>query len=456
MGIAGLFYLDRGEKIRVSNALWVPTIWLFFCMSRSASEWLGASLPVGDGAVYLDGSPIDRAIFMVLESVAAIVVIGRWHRAYPIIRRNWVFGLFFLYAAISISWSDFPFVSLKHWIKAIGDLMIVLIVLTELSVIEALKRIITRLGFVLLPMSILFIKYYPQLGRRLTNSWTLEPVGVCDQKNGLGILCYIVGITLLWRFRGIYNQRKDPNRRRRLLALGTVLTMIVWLLWKCNSLTSICALIMASTAMLLCKRPLFRNKPALVHLLITTMIGASVYALFFQSSGGLVEDLGRDPTLSGRTLGWRIMLNILNNRLVGAGYDSFWLGPRLHKIWDAFPGLKIGQAHNGYVEIILNLGYFGLALLVLLIAAGYRNVIGAYRVDPDIGSLKIAYFLAVVTAGFTEGIFRMMTPPWIMFLLATAAAQWIPHRRRLTTGISKAAVIGVLSRDIRKQTQLTY
>ncbi len=40
-------------------------------------------------------------------------------------------GLFFLYAALSMAWSDYPFVTLKHWIKGIGDVMMVLIVLTE-------------------------------------------------------------------------------------------------------------------------------------------------------------------------------------------------------------------------------------------------------------------------------------------------------------------------------------
>lgn len=424
IGIASLFYLDRGEKSRVSNALWIPITWLFFCISRSFSEWLGAAPPAGDANVYIEGSPVDRTLFIVLEVIALIVLIGRRGRPYPLIRRNWLIGVFFLYAALSISWSDFPFVAFKHWIKAIGDVMMVLIVLTEPSVTGAVNRIVTRLGFVLLPLSILYIKYYPQLGRRLTNSWTLEPIGVCDQKNGLGILCYILGLGLLWRFRRIFNDRQDPSRRRRLIAISTVLAMAIWLLWTCNSLSSICVLSMASAAMLLCKRPVFRKTPAFVHLLITAIIGLSLYALFLQSSGGLVEGLGRDSTLSGRTKGWRIMLSIPNNRLLGAGYDSFWLGPRLEKIWHAFPGLKIGQAHNGYVEIILNLGWLGAILLALLIANGYLNVIRAYRFDPDIGSLKIAYFLAVVVNGFTEGIFRMMTPPWIFFLLVTAIAQW--------------------------------
>jgi exopolysaccharide production protein ExoQ len=456
IGIVGLFYLDRGDRTRVSNALWIPTAWLFFCMSRSLSRWLGAQPAIGDAGAYLDGSPTDRALFMLLEFVAMVVVIARWRRVSPILRRNWAIGLFFLYAGLSISWSDYQLVSFKHWIKAIGDVMMVLIILTEPSVTGAFKRVVTRLGFVLLPLSILFIRYYPELGRRVTNSWTLEPTGVCDQKNSLGILCYIIGLGLLWRFRSSYNDREDPSRRRRLLALGIVLAMAVWLLHTCNSLTSICALSMASIAMLLSNLRVFRRIPALAHCLILVTLGISVYALFFQSSGALVEDLGRDRTLSGRSTGWLIILAIPHNHLVGAGYESFWLGSRLQMVWDAFPGMKIGQAHNGYIEIALNLGWVGVAMLALLIVTGYRNVIDAYRLDPDIGGLRISYFIAVLTNGLTEGIFKMMTPPWIFFLLATAIAQWIPQRKGSPAARKTHSLVAAPPYAVCEQTPIGY
>jgi O-antigen ligase len=123
------------------------------------------------------------------------------------------------------------------------------------------------------------------------------------------------------------------------------------------------------------------------------------------------------------------MLSIPNNRLVGTGYDSFWLGSRLKTLWKAFPNLPIGQAHDGYLELFLNLGWIGVALLGLLIATGYRNATGGYRRDPDIGGLRMAFIVAVLITGFTEGVFRMMTLTWIFLLLATARAPWMPRRR---------------------------
>jgi len=163
--------------------------------------------------------------------------------------------------------------------------------------------------------------------------------------------------------------------------------------------------------------------------MIVGVLAFSVYALFFQDSGTLITSLGRDPTMSGRRVGWPLILSVSTNSLVGAGYESFWLGPRLHKIWELIPGAQVGEAHNGYIEIFLILGWVGVALLGVLIATGYRNVIDGYRRDPDIGSLKMAFFLAAVVTGLTEAAFRMMCPIMIVFLLATAAVSRMPRRR---------------------------
>ncbi len=421
IGIIGVFYLDRDKEKRATLALWIPTIWLCFCFSRSLSDWLGLNPTADRSVTYVEGSPIDAALFAVLEVLALIVLSTRAVKVARLLRTNWVIGAFFIYAGLSMFWSDYPVVTLKHWTKGIGDLMMVLVVLTEPNISVAIERLFTRLGFVLLPLSVLFIKYYPQLGRVLTLSWTMEPVGVAGQKNSLGELCDFVGLVLLWRLRTAYNNREDPNRVRHMVALGSVLGMVVWLLWVCNSMTSIGALVMATTVLLLSARPAFRRNPVWVHLLIVTLVSVTIYGLFFQSSGEMIQSLGRNPTLTGRTDIWKVVLSIPTNRLIGAGYESFWLGSRLQEMWHAFPGLQLNESHNGYIEITITLGWIGAALLGLLIVTGYRNVIDWLLRDPDLGSLKTALFVSVVITGLTEAAFRMLGPPWILFLLASAA-----------------------------------
>ena len=420
VGIVGLFWLDRAPQAQISKALWIPTTWLMIMCSRPTSMWLGMSTNKGTADVYVEGSPTDAAVFMALTVAGLIVVIARKDRVEPILRRNWPILFFFLFAAFSILWSDFPYVTFKHWVKGVGDVLMVLIVLTEPSATDAIRRLVTRLGFVLLPLSVLFCKYYPAIGRGRTHGTSEQWRGVTMGKNILGSVCTVLGVGLLWRFRRAYNDREDPRRRGKLVALGTVLGVIVWLLWVSNSMTSICVLAMASAVMLLSGRPVFRRNPALVHLLVLVILGGTVYALFIQST--LVENLGRDPTLTGRTEIWAEILSLPVSRLVGAGYESFWLGQRLQQVWERFPDMLITEAHNGYLEMYLDLGWIGVSLLACIMISGYRAASAVFRKDPDMGGLYLTWWVAAAIRGMTEAAFRMLSNSWIFFLLAVMAA----------------------------------
>src|SRR5580692_8111415 len=88
IGIAGLFFFDR-EQARVSKALWIPTIWLFFGSSRSLGQWLGIGgmdEAANATSAYLEGNPIDRNFLIALQVIALVVLINRGQRVGPILR----------------------------------------------------------------------------------------------------------------------------------------------------------------------------------------------------------------------------------------------------------------------------------------------------------------------------------------------------------------------------------
>jgi len=420
--ISGLFYLDRDKSLRISKALWIPTIWLFVVSSRPLSMWLGMAPTFDSAEAYAEGSPLDRAVLLALLLAGVGVLMKRMDGVGPLLRRNGPVVAFFLFCGVSVLWSDFPAVAVKRWIKAIGDLVMVLIVLTEPDDMIALKGIVTRLGFLLFPLSVLFIKYYPDLGRVLTNSWTMEAIGVTEQKNTLGVICMSYGICFLWMLRTTYRDRGNPSRGRRLVAHAAVLATIVWLLVVCNSMTSIVGLATAGAVMWLAGRPSLVRRPVVIHLLCFAVLGISVTALFFDPGGDLLGAVGRDPTLTGRTEIWSVVLGLHTNPWIGTGFESFWLGDRLKAIWSYFQNFPINEAHNGYLEIYLNLGWIGVTLLAFLLLTGYRRVSAAFRTEPERGSLLLALFLAALFESFTEAAFRMMSPAWVFLLLVIIAA----------------------------------
>ena len=423
-GIALLFATDRDKSARASKALWIPVAWLFLNCSRPVSVWLatfgfGRSFQGQDlAATYIEGSPVDRAVFLLILFAGYMVLARRNNRLGPLLRKMGPIALFYFYCAVSIAWSDYPFVAFKHWIKGIGDLEMVLIILTDPQPQVALKRVFSRVGFILLPLSIVFIKYFPSIGRLSTPGGANEYIGVTTQKNALGVLCLLFGLGSLWRFIGVYLDQETPRRRQLMLAHGSIIVMALWLLWTCDSKTSLTCLVMGGIAMVLVSMPKLSKRRPLAHILVACTFGVSLFAVFFQSGGELLKSLGRDSTLTGRTAIWESVLKLAGNPWIGTGYESFWLGDRLQKFWSDENFRGINEAHNGYLELYLNLGWIGLGLLAIVIITGYGKVISTLRRDALAGGLGLAFFISEICYNLTEAGFRMMYPLWIFFLLA--------------------------------------
>jgi exopolysaccharide production protein ExoQ len=147
---------------------------------------------------------------------------------------------------------------------------------------------------------------------------------------------------------------------------------------------------------------------------------SSIFAVFLAPD--LLSVVGRDPTLTGRTQIWTVVLDMPVNRAIGTGFESFWLGERMQRIWNLW-WWHPNEAHNGYIEVLLNLGWIGICLLALVLLKGYRSVISALRRHRSIASLELAYLLAAVIYSFTEAGFRMLGLIWIFLLLAITAAR---------------------------------
>ena len=174
-----------------------------------------------------------------------------------------------------------------------------------------------------------------------------------------------------------------------------------------------CFLVAGSLIVATSLRRLARSR-AMVHVLVVGALSLAVLAIFVAPN--VLAAVGRDPTLTGRTDIWRLVLDMTGNPLFGTGFESFWLGPRLQRIWAVY-WWHPNEAHNGYVELFLNLGWLGLVLFAAIVVTSYRNVIAALRRDPDFGRLRLAYFVAGIMYNFTESGFRIIDPVWFLFLL---------------------------------------
>jgi exopolysaccharide production protein ExoQ len=420
-GILALFWMERERKPRVSSALWLPTLWLALGASQRASAWLGLGPPDVEDP-YMEGSPFDRNVLSALLVCALLVLMGRMQRMQAILRSSWPLLLFFGFACLSVLWSDYSFVAFKRWTKAFGNLIMVLVVLTDPEPRAAVKRLLVRVGFLLLPLSLLYIKYYPELGRSY-NRWTGMTVynGVSGTKNGLGISCFIFGLASFWRLVSLYEGKRLSLGSGAAVAHGVVLGIALWLLWLADSATAFGCFLAGAVLILAARRPAFAAGTPLLHLLVLALLLGGVFGLLVAPELGLAGAFGRDETLTGRTQIWAEALSMQASPWLGAGFETFWLGGRLER-FAAIYYWRPNQAHNGYLELYLTLGWVGIGLLALVCLWGYGKVMRLLRRDAEMGGLMLAFFVTALLYNLTEAGFKVTHPVWVVFLLAVAAA----------------------------------
>src|SRR5437773_348287 len=343
--------------------------------------WLGMDPTTPSASQLTAGSPIDRQVLAILIGTGIIVLLFRGGQVTTLLRKNWPIILYFSYCLLSLLWSDFAAVGFKRWIKAIGDLVMVCIVVTDAQPVNALRRIITRTGFILLPASVLLIKYYGDLGRSYDRwSGEVSNTGVTYNKNLLGVLTFVLTLGALWFVLRTIRDKNHPNRVRHLVALGTLLAFGILLLTMAHSATSGVCFTLGALLIVVTSIERFEKQPRAIHWFVLTVLIIGGFTVLV-ASDSVAHAVGRQTNLTGRTEIWQSVIPLVPNRIVGAGFDSFWLGARLETMWRLYPSLYLNEAHNGYIEVYLNLGAVGVFLIVLLLLGGYLNAVNSFSYD---------------------------------------------------------------------------
>jgi len=323
---------------------------------------------------------------------------------------------FLLYCFIAIFWSDFPFVAFKRWIKVLGHPIMALIILTEPDPNEALVRLMKRSAYFLVTFSIMAIKWFPEIGRRF-DEWTglgLN-VGITQGKNHLGGGCLVLGLFFIWHFVRTWRTDKSKARRDELRLVGLLLVMIAYLLRKSHDATAtLCLLIAIGVIFIVGRR--WVNKKLIGTYALVALVGLVVAELAFGIFERMGDLTGHESTLMGRMELWRDCLAVHTNPLFGVGFESFWLGDRLHLVKEGRPWTP-NEAHNGYLETYLNLGLIGLFMLFGLIVAAFRKIRLDLLRNPDWGRFQLGFLAAIVFLNLTEATFKGLSLTWFIFFI---------------------------------------
>jgi exopolysaccharide production protein ExoQ len=422
--IGYLLRRDSREEPRVSSAVWIPIIWLMINGSRQVSQWWGTGSTFSAGTL-TDGSPIDKGVYGVLMVAALCVLARRRVRVGEIAKNNLAIVLFLLYEGLSVLWSDLPDVAFKRWGKALGDPLMVLVLWSDAFPVSAITAAIRRCAYVLIPLSVLFCKYYDNLGRTISPWGASSYTGVTVDKNMFGYLLFAFGLF----FAATLIHRRDRSRddgsggRSAQIISILFLVMIGWLFQIADSKTAALSLaagvaVMVASLFATVRRHLWSYALAAVLLV---MVGDA----FFSVKGAIVEASGRDLTFTGRTGLWETLLQEPINPLIGVGYASFWLGERLARFWAMYPNSPPIEAHNGYLEVYLNLGLIGVSLIAGVLCTGLRRtrsrvaalLMSQTRNDRIFATFGMAYGIAYLLYNVTEATFQGLNFLFVIFLI---------------------------------------
>lgn len=427
IGIAGLFFLNRDDSVRTSKALWLPVMWLWIIGSRPVSMWLGVGATYGNSLdATLDGSPTDAAVFAVLLAIGFIVLLFRSTKTRALLAVNSAILLYFFYCLISVAWSPFPEPSFKRWIKAVGDLVMVLVILTDAQPIAALRQLYSRVGFILFPFSVMLIRY-SDIGRSYNADGSPENVGTTLNKNTLGLIVFVISLGVLWNVRSLIAHKDEPHRGRRLLAQCMLLAFGITLLQMAHSATSAICFVLGAGLMFATSRDFIRNRPRRVRALSLGVVLFGGLGLLFGGGSAVSKSLGRGGGLSGRTDIWGCSIAAARNPVIGSGFESFWnakaltVNACLQRL--GFIDLSdLNSAHNGYLQIYLDLGVVGVFLIGLVLVNGYRYAGNAFKYSPEFGGLMLAHIVTATFYSITESGFRILTPSWIFLILGVVGS----------------------------------
>jgi exopolysaccharide production protein ExoQ len=429
-GVVGLFFLNRDDSVRNSTALWLPVIWLWIVGSRPVSVWFGLGGGDAEGlASTVEGSPVDAAVFAALILAGIVVLFSRKSKTSALLKVSGPILIYFLYCLVSVAWSPIPGPAFKRWTKAVGELVMVLIILTDGRPVEALQRLYSRVGFILFPLSVVLIRY-TDLGRGYDPSGEPMNIGVTTTKNELGLIVFVISLGALWNVRSLLIHKDERHRGRRLAAQFTFLAFGLVLLEMAHSATSVACFILGAGLVLVTGLRAFRNRPSRVGMLCLVVILAGGLTMFFGGASYYSSALGRGNGLSGRTDIWAAVISAAGNPVIGTGFESFWnanvqkVNRSLH-LAGFLDMSNLVSAHNGYLEVYVDLGSVGVCLVALILISGYRRAIKAFQYDPELASLMLAYLTTGTFYSITEAGFRMMAPSWTFLLLAVVSASGI-------------------------------
>lgn len=424
----------RGRGSLVTAVLvWIMTIYLTVPLHYFVGDMVGGTNEDGMGA----SNPLSRIIKIGLLIASGIIVAWKSRPAILEMRAlNRGFLFFIVLVPVSALWSIDSEATLNRFVSLLSMMFVCLAFTSHgwhrTRFQDVVRPVVTALVIASIIWGLLYPRYAIEIGEgTLKNSWR----GLTAQKNQFGMLS---------SFGFIFWLHSALSRERKWLLAAPFMALCLMGVLLSRSSTSLLATTLSTFFMLLVMvspPSLKRYMPYIVSAFALLVI---VYALavlnIIPGMNVLLEPItafsGKDMTFSNRSVIWDIIKeHIALSPIVGSGYGAYWLGPIpgspsvvfLTRMGDFYPS----QSHNGYLEIVNDLGFVGLICLMTYLYSWVSQSLQLMKSDRSQGLLFLALF-------FQQAITNLSESTWLAINAAFALALMMLATFAISRGVLDA------------------
>lgn len=387
-----------------------------FCF-LAISVYLGAYIPLTQGADYKmgDSNPVNAAAMLLILLGVVVLSAIRWRKMLFVARHGGAVNLFLLLALASALWSYYPVFTLKRFLVLLQTVCFAYYLVAAYP----MHRIIRfwAAAFIVAGIaSIAVAVAMPGIGTHseptLAGAWR----GVFSHKSSLGSVSVLGALCIGWLWV------QEPRRCLRYTA-GLLLCLLLAVMSRSKTGQIAIVLISAVAIFLpLLRLPGLARVWAIFFASVGALAGGTLLIAFF---GDIMTAFGKDPSLTGRVPAWAVLLDLAGNHLAGGyGYSAFFIeqNPDTDYV-SAMAQWEVVEAHNSYIEVLVQLGLPGLLIATWAIV---ESVIRSFRAwiagNLPWASFAVAYTVAFSLTNFVETIlFRAGDTHCVMFSLVFVA-----------------------------------
>lgn len=384
------------------------------------------------------GGTLTRLLWMALLGMSSAVLLLQRAHAVALLRSfNPFLPAFAVLAAASVLWSIEPALTARRLVRLATILAVAAAFVLSAWQDRRLQDFLRPLVTALLAASLIFglvrpdLAIHPDSDGLIAGAWR----GITSHKNGLGEMACLG--SLLWAHAWLTGEAHAAR------ALGGLAVGIACLALSRSSTALVTLLVCALFLLVLLRAPrgLQRLMPMLVAvalgLLFTyTLVLLRILPGLHTLLGPIGALTGKDLTFTGRTDIWELMFDQIDlHPWLGGGFGAFWAGTRAGTPSFDFMiqlGFDPASAHNGYLDILNELGAAGLMLLFGYLLVFVIQALRLMARDRGAAALLLVLFLQQALTNLAES--RWLSPLSVDFVIMTLAtatlAQAVASRRR--------------------------